>query len=88
MTITHDEQIGFQLPGHSLLMALISMPTAAFRRFRRWHLDAVQTRTTAKLPAYLKYDIGEIDQMPTPIPTFMQNEPSSYQDRLQQMWLR
>jgi hypothetical protein len=88
MTITHDEQIGLQLSGHSLLMALISFPTATFRRFRRRHLDAVQTRATAKLPAYLKHDIGEIDQRPTPIPTFMQHEPSSYQDRLQQKWLR
>ena len=88
MTITHAEQIGFQLPGHSLLLALTSMPTAAIRRFRQRHLDAVQTRTTAKLSTHLKYDIGEIDLMPTPIPTFMQSEPSSYQDELQQMWLR
>ncbi|BCG96914.1 hypothetical protein [Mesorhizobium sp. 131-2-1] len=86
MTIAHDEKIGFQLPEHLLLKALTSIPTTAFRRFRHWHLDAVHTRTTAKLPAHLKYDIGEIDQIP--IPTFMQNEPSSYQDRLQQMWLR
>ncbi len=88
MTITHDERIGFQLLGHSLLTALTSMLTAALRRFRRRHLDAVQTHTIAKLPAYLKYDIGEIDQRPTPIPTYTQNEPSSYQDRLQQKWLR
>ena len=85
MTITHDEKIGFQLRGHPLLTALISMPIAAFRRFRQWHFDAVQTRTTAKLSAHLKYDVGEIDQMPTA--TFMP-EPCSYQDRLQQMWLR
>ena len=88
MTITHDEKIGFQLRGHPLLTALISMPIAAFRRFRQGHLDAAQKRITAKLPAHLKYDVGEIDLMPTPIPTFMQSEPSSYQDELQQMWLR
>lgn len=88
MTITHDEQIGFQRPGNSLLLALTLIPSAAFRRFRQWYLDAVQKPMIGKLPTRLKYDIGEIDLMPPPIPTFMQSEPSSYQDQLQQMWLR
>jgi hypothetical protein len=88
MTMTHDEQNGYQLPGRSLLLALTLMPTAAFRSFRQWYLDTIQKRATAKLPTHLKYDIGEIDLMPTAIPTFIQSEPSSYQDQLQQMWLR
>lgn len=88
MTMTHDAQINFQLPGRSFFTALATMPHALVLSVRRWHLNTNRQRTTAKLPAHLKRDIGEIDHMPTPAPTFMQSEPSSYQDRLQQMWLR
>jgi hypothetical protein len=88
MTLTHNAQIYPKLPGHTLFTAFATMPLALIIRVRQRHLDAIQARTPAKLPIRLKHDIGEIDHIPPPPPTFMQSEPSSYQDRLQQMWLR
>lgn len=87
MTITHD-QVGLQIPGYSLLLALTTMPTAAIRLVRHWHLKTVQARTTAKLSTHLKYDVGDTDLKPTPVPTHKRSEPPTYQDALQQAWLR
>jgi hypothetical protein len=88
MTITHDAQNDFQIPGRSLADAICDAPAAVFRTLRRWHLEAVQKRVTANLPAHLQSDIGEIDHLPTTTLTSTQSELSSYQDRLQQMWMR
>jgi hypothetical protein len=91
MTITHEAngvKIGFQISANSVLTMFVGATTAVFRRLQHWHREAIHVRTTATLPEHLKRDIGEIDHLPATTPTFIQSEPSSYQDRLQQMWLR
>jgi hypothetical protein len=88
MTITHEAPTAVRMPALSLLTTIASAPWSAMLMVRAWHRDAVQKRTIAKLPAHLRRDIGEVDHIPTPTPSFTQSNPSSYQDRLQQMWLR
>lgn len=88
MTITHDTQIDFPAIGRSFGNSIAGVAAAIFRAARQWQLDLAQRRTIKQLPAHLQLDVGEIDHLPTPAQTFQQSEPSTYQDRLQQMWMR
>lgn len=88
MTLIYEAKFDTPLQARNLIAALATTPLALIRRVRRWRRDTVQARKTAELPTLLKQDIGEIDHVPPPTPTFIQSEPFSYQDRLQQMWLR
>ncbi len=88
MTLIHEREIDFQAPAGRFSQAFAAVWLSAFRAIRQWHLDAVRRRTASKLPEHLQLDIGEIDHMPTRMPDFGESGPASYQDRLQQMWLR
>jgi hypothetical protein len=87
MTITHDAQVDSQIPGRPLGKAIVAAPVAVFGIICRWYVDAVQKRNIAKLPAHLRRDIGEIDHLSPPPPSFIAREPTSYQDLLQQAWM-
>lgn len=91
MTITHDThdmKIGLEFPAKSPFATMSLVTIATFRRLQYWHRIAVQKQITQKLSEHLRRDIGEVDHLAGSTSTFLQSAPSTYQDRLQQMWLR
>jgi hypothetical protein len=88
MTITHDTQIDLRREGRTLSQAIFATPSVLIEWIRRWHLALGVKRDAAPLSSQLKRDIGEIDHLPPRVQSFGESKPTSYQDRLEQMWLR
>jgi hypothetical protein len=88
MAISHDAPIAFRLPGRFPFRALAKMARALVLCIRRPGPEALPKRTSARLSAQLRRDVGEIDHLPPTMPSFLDSGPTTYQDRLQRAWVR
>lgn len=88
MTITTHIPLGIDTTSRSLGKAIIEAPASVLSFVRHWHAKSIERRNAAKLPDHLRLDIGEIDHLPPHTQSLGETEPTSYQDRLEQMWMR
>lgn len=88
MTITTHIPLGIDTTSRALGKAIIEAPASVLNFVRHLHAKSIEKRIAAKLPDHLRLDIGEIDHLPPHTESFGESTATSYQDRLEQMWMR